>query len=433
MRQQRLRVGLTKRIPGTLGRLKRRLRYGAPLRKERNQLVGSHAAKIRIALHETHFARLKAHRIELRQNLQQLQLVVQIVLEPQNDLGEFRRPPQGRVARSKVVEQLDRIARPARSQILPAHAAELIERCTGRYRALVQYVAPWQVRADNPSLCEEINHRVAIGDVKGGGLLPTHLERAFMATLNFHPGGYRDVHDRRDRRFSPSIGPLPPKADLSRFCGVAYQQYRTQSCSANALASALTLDANQRDVPLARPSRLFMYYNARAQTNSQATDSGTTIRNAIKAYAREGACAERQWPFRKRDITKCPTKACYRDAGALPIQYHRIPQHVDDLRAALAEGHAFIFGIQAYGEPFTAAAKTGTLRLPKKSDTLYGGHALIAVGYDSAKNRFLARNSLGRDYARDGFFWIPDAYFTDAELTYDFWVVGGAGDGGNTG
>jgi C1A family cysteine protease len=254
-----------------------------------------------------------------------------------------------------------------------------------------------------------------------------------MATLNFHPGGYRDVHDKRDRRFSPSIKRLPAKADLSRFSGPVYDQYRTQSCSANALAAALTLDANQRDEALAPPSRLFMYYNARALTNTQGTDSGTTIRNAIKAYARHGACAERQWPFRKFDITKRPAKPCYRDAGVFPIEYHRIPQQIDDLRAALAEGRAFIFGIQAYGQPFTEAARSAKLRLPRKSDTFIGGHALIAVGYDTAKNGFLARNSLGRDYARDGFFWIPDAYFTNPELTYDFWVVGGVGGGGSTG
>jgi C1A family cysteine protease len=245
-----------------------------------------------------------------------------------------------------------------------------------------------------------------------------------MATLNFHPGGYRDVHDKRDRRFVQSIKRLPAKVDLSRFCGPVYNQYRTQSCSANALAAALTLDANQRDEQLAPPSRLFMYYNARALTNTQATDSGTTIRNAIKAFAHDGACAERQWPFLKRDITKRPARACYHDAHVPAISYHRVPQKVDDLRAAIAQRRAFIFGIQAYGQPFTEAATSGRLRLPRKSDTLFGGHALIAVGYDSAKNSFLARNSLGRDYARDGFFWIPDAYFTDPALTYDFWTIG---------
>lgn len=246
-----------------------------------------------------------------------------------------------------------------------------------------------------------------------------------MGTLNFHPGGYRDEHDKRDRRFTPCVERLPPKADLSHFCGVVYDQYRTQSCSANAIASALTFYANQHGRRRRPPSRLFMYYNARAITNTQATDSGTTIRNALKAYAHNGACAEREWPFLKRDITRRPTKTCYQVSTAFPVSYRRIPQQLDDLRAALAQGHAFIFGIQAYGQPFTEAAKTATLRLPRKSDTLFGGHALIALGYDSQKKRFLARNSLGRNYARDGFFWIPDAYFTDPELTYDFWVVGG--------
>jgi len=246
-----------------------------------------------------------------------------------------------------------------------------------------------------------------------------------MATLNFHPGGYRDARDPRDRHFAPSIKWLPPRADLSRFCGPVYNQRRTQSCAANALASALTLEARQRDEAFAPPSRLFIYYNARAREHREATDSGTTIRNAIKAYARLGACPERLWPFRKSDITKRPPKACYRDAAIVPIAYHRVHQKLADLRAALAQGHAFVFGIQAYIEPMTAAATSGHLRLPKKSDRLCGGHALIAVGYDSAKKRFLARNSVGPDYARDGFFWIPDAYFTDAELTYDFWIVGG--------
>ena len=247
----------------------------------------------------------------------------------------------------------------------------------------------------------------------------------FMAALQFHPGGSRDEHDSRDLRFAPSLARIPPRADLSRFCGSCYDQYRTQSCSANALASALTLYAHQHDVRLAPPSRLFMYYNARALTGGQATDSGTTIRTAIKAAIRNGVCPERQWPFLKRNITVRPLRACYRDAQLPPIRYRRIAQQLDLLRAALAQGHAFIFGIQAYGQPFTEAAKSGRLRLPNKSDTLFGGHALIATGYDSTKKTFTARNSLGRAFADDGFFAIPDAYFTNPELTYDFWLIGG--------
>ncbi|HUN28990.1 MAG TPA: C1 family peptidase [Alphaproteobacteria bacterium] len=246
-----------------------------------------------------------------------------------------------------------------------------------------------------------------------------------MAALQFHPGAYRDEHDSRDRHFVPRLDPLPRRADLSRFCGKVYQQYRTQSCSANALAAALTVYANQHDLRMPAPSRLFMYYNARALTQTQGKDSGTTIRTAIKAAVRYGACPERQWPFLKSKITVRPLRACYHDAARPQIRYVRIAQDLDHLRAALAQGHAFVFGIQAYGEPFTQAAASGRLRLPRKSDTFVGGHALIALGYDRAKKTFLARNSLGRGFANDGFFAIPDAYFTDPQLTYDFWAIGG--------
>jgi len=93
-----------------------------------------------------------------------------------------------------------------------------------------------------------------------------------MAALQFHPGSHRDEHDSRDRRFVPKLGKLARRADLSRFCGKVYQQYRIQSCSANALASALTVIANQLEQPMSPPSRLFMYYNARALADAQRHD-----------------------------------------------------------------------------------------------------------------------------------------------------------------
>ena len=247
-----------------------------------------------------------------------------------------------------------------------------------------------------------------------------------MTRLNFHPGGCRDEYDSRDRRFAPALARLPRRVDLSRYCGPAYQQYRTQSCSANALASALVVLANQLDLAFALPSRLFIYYNARLLKGQQRKDSGTTIRTALKALVRYGAPPEAQWPFRKRRITLRPPRACYRDNELFPIVYHRVRQRLDHLHAVLAQAHAFVFGIEAYGEPFTQAATTAYLRLPRKTDTLFGGHALIAVGYDRDKQAFLARNSLGAGYAHDGFFWIPDAYFTNPKLTYDFWFIGGS-------
>jgi C1A family cysteine protease len=247
-----------------------------------------------------------------------------------------------------------------------------------------------------------------------------------MASLKFHPGAHRDEPDRRDKHFRPAPARVPRSADLSHFCGKAYQQFHTLSCSANALAGAMTLLANQRDVDLDPPSRLFLYYNARSFAHQTGEDAGATIRNAIKALARYGTVPERLWPFLKADITVKPPRACYTKARVLPLRYARIAQRVMHMRASIAQGNPFLFGIQAYVQPFTEAATSGKLRLPRRSDTLCGGHALFAVGYDASRKAFLARNSLGSGFARDGFFWIPDAYFTDPELTYDYWSLGGS-------
>ncbi|HTU70895.1 MAG TPA: C1 family peptidase [Candidatus Baltobacteraceae bacterium] len=244
-----------------------------------------------------------------------------------------------------------------------------------------------------------------------------------MAGVKFHPGSRRDEPDARDRRFRPSIARLPRAVDLSAWCGEVYQQRHIQSCSANALASTFTLIANRDRRPIPGPSRLFMYFNARKAKRQQQTDCGTTLRTAIKAAARFGACPERMWRYLDANVLATPPHPCYAHAHVRPASYRRIARNLDDLYAALAQRNPFVFGVEAYVETFSEAAHTGVLRLPRPSDRPITGHALICVGYDRAKKRFLARNSLGKRFADDGFFWIPEAYFIDRSLTFDFWIV----------
>jgi len=241
--------------------------------------------------------------------------------------------------------------------------------------------------------------------------------------LVFHPGSRRDDPDHRDRRFRPTIARLPKRVDLSSYCGEVYQQRKILSCSANALAAAFTMIANRDETPIDPASRLFLYYNARRLKRQQRTDSGTTIRTAIKAAARYGACSERLWRYLDENVLLAPPHPCYRSAQIRPASYARVARKLDHLRGALAQQHPFVFGIEAYADTFTAAAKSGVLPLPRAGDRPMDGHALICVGYDRHERAFLARNSLGASFARDGFFWIPESYFTNPSLTFDFWVI----------
>jgi C1A family cysteine protease len=61
--------------------------------------------------------------------------------------------------------------------------------------------------------------------------------------------------------------------------------------------------------------------------------------------------------------------------------------------------------------------------MPKPSERLLGGHAVLAVGYDDRTREFLARNSWGERWGMGGYFTIPYAYLFDANLADDFWTV----------
>ncbi len=83
-----------------------------------------------------------------------------------------------------------------------------------------------------------------------------------------------------------------------------------------------------------------------------------------------------------------------------------------------------MFGFSVY-ESFEsqAVAKSGKVPMPKAKEKQIGGHAVLAVGYDDASKRFIVRNSWGTGWGLAGYFTIPYAYLTDANLADDFWTI----------
>jgi C1A family cysteine protease len=238
-----------------------------------------------------------------------------------------------------------------------------------------------------------------------------------------HLGAKRDERDERDIRFAHEGLAIAPSADLRHLCTTVYDQLALHSCSANATASALTIAAAIAGKSLPPPSRLFVYYNARALAGTENADDGATLRNTIKTIAKTGTCAETLWPYDPAAVNERPVAAAYAAATIHAVQYQRIDQSLDALRACLTQGFPFVFGVDIYSNAMQALQTATTMPLPADGATVVGGHAVAALGYDDATGMFTILNSLGPNWGAHGYFTMPYAYFTNPSWTYDFWTI----------
>jgi C1A family cysteine protease len=222
------------------------------------------------------------------------------------------------------------------------------------------------------------------------------------------------------------VSALPPSVDLTGVCPPVYDQGSLGSCTANAIAGALQFDqTKQAQTDVFTPSRLFIYYNERAIEGTVDEDSGATLRDGIKSVAKQGAPHERIWPYVIARFRARPSTAAYTDGRRhQAILYQRIPRSLDQMQGCLADGYPFVFGFSVY-DSFESpdVAKTGVVPMPGPGEAQLGGHAVVAIGYDTDKRRFLVRNSWGAKWGRHGYFSMPFEYLLDESLSDDFWTV----------
>jgi C1A family cysteine protease len=241
-------------------------------------------------------------------------------------------------------------------------------------------------------------------------------------------GWQRDLPDHRDHVFAAplkALGPLPAKVDLRPQCPPVYDQGQLGSCTANAIGGAIQFDRRKQNLADFVPSRLFIYYNERVMEHSVNADSGAQIRDGIKSVGALGDCPETEWPYAIAKFKTKPPAACYADALKYKaVSYQRVTQTLGELKGCLASGYPFVFGFTVY-ESFESptVAKTGHAALPKSTESVVGGHAVVGVGYDDVKQWFIVRNSWGAQWGLKGYFTLPYAYLTDNNLASDFWTI----------
>ena len=221
-------------------------------------------------------------------------------------------------------------------------------------------------------------------------------------------------------------GGLPERVDLRGLCSPVEDQGQIGSCAANAVVGALEYHQRLAGQPVTDLSRLYVYYNARKIGGTEEQDSGTFIHHVMASVLAFGACPERMWPYQHAMWATPPIQACYQAAehfGA--VSYARTGSGVG-AKAAVANGLPVVFGVSLPFEMLMVEARdTGKIASPIGGwPAPSGGHAMLIVGYDDARQSWLVRNSWGPDWGDNGHLWIAYDVMSHYSHPHAFWTIG---------
>ena len=223
---------------------------------------------------------------------------------------------------------------------------------------------------------------------------------------------------------------LPAHVDLTSYFPAVSNQKRVNSSTAFAWSSILEYFERRTKGTIEPLSPLFLYKVTR-NLLLRSGDCGADLRSTIKAAATCGVPPERYWPYEPERFDEEPSAFVYTMAESFDSQrFIRLdppPRNgaatLDWVRAFLAAGFPLAFGFVV---PVSISSDPDIPYRPQL-DSVHGGHAAVAVGFDNdrisgGKGALLIRSSWGDSWGNGGYGWLPYAYVLH-ELAVEFWTV----------
>jgi C1A family cysteine protease len=249
--------------------------------------------------------------------------------------------------------------------------------------------------------------------------------------------GSTEVQEIRDqsKKVQQIENVTPTSVDLRQWCSPIEDQGDLGSCTANAGVGVLEYFQRRAFGKHLDASRLFLY-KATRNLLGVSGEAGAELRTTMKAMVLFGVPPESYWPYKIESFDDEPQAFCYAFAQSYKTtKYFRLDPPGQDtgmtlkaVKKSLAAGLPPMFGFTVYSSMPGEGDGTGDIPFPGRGDSMDGGHAVVAVGYDDSKKvgkdagALIIRNSWGTGWGEKGYGWLPYSYVLKG-LAVDFWTL----------
>lgn len=234
----------------------------------------------------------------------------------------------------------------------------------------------------------------------------------------------RDFKLRAYPMFIRQSKKIPVKKSLREMQSEVRDQGDMGSCTGYAICSCreylerVDQKTGGKEVTLDLLSPQFIYNMERLMEGTFESDEGAYIRNGVKVLNKYGVPKESDFPYGWDNFKKQPVPD---DGSRLHTVYAYMALHsLQEIKISIAMGLPVVCGVTIYSNWELPIVWTRGL-VPDPSGSAMGGHAVLIVGYDDETEMLEFKNSWGKAWGDDGYFFTSYRYVEHSAR--DFWTL----------